>query len=112
RSLLMRFLDRVDMRDGAGAASLFHPDGVWAPGPSTGEIRGAEAIAAFIAAGLPPREYGHRFHRHRMLSAADPDDLRVVTPTGVHCRFEMEVGASDKARGARPAIRVLTRHLL
>jgi NADH-quinone oxidoreductase subunit G len=48
RSLLMRFLDCVDRRDGAAAARLFSPDGVWSTASAFGEISGAEAIEAFI----------------------------------------------------------------
>jgi NADH-quinone oxidoreductase subunit G len=91
RLLLMRFLDYVDRRDGGGAAKLFHPDGSWATASPFGDIHGAANIEAFIDTHLPPRMYGPGNVRHRMGSAADIDNLWVITPTGERCRFTMEI---------------------
>ena len=91
RELLMRFLDCVDRRDGGGASRLFHSQGIWSTGSSYGDFRGAEAIAAFIANGLPPRQGGRSLRRHRMERVADIDDLTVLEPTGRRCRFDLEV---------------------
>jgi NADH-quinone oxidoreductase subunit G len=90
RSLLMRFLDCVDRRDGAAAARLFHPDGLWSTASEFGDIKGATEIQAFIDGRLPPRQYGEKFVRHMIETCADKDDLIVVTPDGIRCRFEME----------------------
>lgn len=87
----MRFLDCVDRRDGGGASRLFHSQGIWSTGSSYGDFRGAEAIAAFIANGLPPRQGGRSLRRHRMERVADIDDLTVLEPTGRRCRFDLEV---------------------
>lgn len=112
RSLLMRFLDHVDRRDGEAAAGLFHPDGVWSTASPFGEIRGAKTIKTFIDTQLPPRRYGPRFERHRMEAAADGDDLAVVTPDGQRCRFEIETCRVDKDGRSATAIKSLVRHLL
>lgn len=90
RSLLMRFLDCVDRRDGTAAARLFHPDGLWSTASEFGDIRGATGIQAFIDGRLPPRQYGEKFVRHRIEPCADEDDPIVVTPDGIRCRFKME----------------------
>ena len=112
RSLLMRFLDCVDRRDGPGAARLLHPDASWSTASPFGDIQGAANIAAFIATRLPPRRQGTAFARHRMASAADVDDLGVITPTGERCRFTID---TDKLHGAARSdvvIRTLVRHVL
>lgn len=98
RSLLMRFLDCVDRRDGQGALNLFHPDAIWATASPYGDIRGAANIEEFIKSSLPVRNYGPKYARHRMASPADIDDLTVVTPTGERCRFTMEVEGTDAQR--------------
>jgi NADH-quinone oxidoreductase subunit G len=112
RSLLMRFLDCVDRRDGAGAASLFHPDGTWSTASAFGRIRGAAEIEALIGIRLPPREFGYRYARHRMASAADVDDVTVITPDGERCSFTMEVCTVQDGGRSRTAIKSLTRHVL
>jgi len=112
RSLLMRFLDSVDRRDAKAAASLFHPDGVWSTASPFGDLRGGETIEAFISSQLPPRKYGPQMERHRMESAADADDLAVVTPDGQRCRFEMEVARMDTEERPTMVITSLIRHLL
>lgn len=116
RLLLMRFLDAVDRRDGKGAASLFHPDAIWMTASPFGDIAGAANIEAFIGTRLPPRQYGPAYRRHRMASAADVDDLTVLTPTGERCRFEVEVDTlhdtlCDGGR-SRTVIRKLVRKLV
>ncbi len=111
RSLLARFLDCVDRRDGKGAASLFHPDGSWSTASSFGDIQGVSNIEALIATRLPPRQYGARFARHRMDANADIDDLTVLTPAGERCRFSMEVDTIPEGGCSRIVIRRLVRQL-
>ncbi|MEG1054589.1 MAG: iron hydrogenase small subunit, partial [Janthinobacterium sp.] len=94
RLLLMQFLDCVDRRDGAGAATLLHPDASWSTASPFGDVHGATAIQALIDTRLPAREYGPAFARHRMVSAADMDDLAVITPTGELCRFSVALDSS------------------
>jgi len=112
RLLLMRFLDAVDRRDARGAASLFHPDGSWSTASTFGELQGASNIEAFIRTRLPPRKHGPGYVRHRMESAADIDDLTVVTPAGERCRFGMEVETIDRDGRVRTVIRRLVRQIL
>jgi len=112
RALLMRLLECVDRRDGAGAASMFHADGVWATASVFGELRGAAAIAAFVHEALPPRRYGPGFERHRMASAADPDDLAVILPNGEVCTFAMDLGRREGSEAPTMAIRSLRRLVL
>lgn len=90
RLLLMQFLDCVDRRDGAQAAALLHPDASWSTASPFGDVHGARAIQALIDTQLPARKYGPAFARHRMVSAADMDDLAVITPTGELCSFSLE----------------------
>jgi NADH-quinone oxidoreductase subunit G len=108
----MRFLDCVDRRDGAGAASLFHPDAVWSTASPLGDIRGAAQIELLINTRLPPRQYGPAYVRHRMESAADGDDLTVVTPAGERCRFRVDVAVEQVNRQSRMVITKLTREVL
>lgn len=112
RLLLMRFLDCVDRRDASGAASLFHPDASWSTASPFGDIRGALNIEAFINTHLPPRKYGPGYARHRMESAADIDDLTVMTPAGERCRFSMEVATMREGSQSRMAIRNIVREIL
>lgn len=112
RALLMSFLDCVDRRDGAGAARLFHSDGMWVTASSLGDVLGATAIAATIDTRLPPRRFAAKYQRHRLESAAAVDDLIVRAPTGERCRFDMTVERFDDGGGARLAIRCLVRHVL
>ncbi|MEO1040389.1 MAG: [FeFe] hydrogenase, group A [Pseudomonadota bacterium] len=112
RSLLMRFLDHVDRRDGKGAAGLFHPDGLWSTASAFGDIQGGKAIEALIRTQLPPRKLGPQFERHRMGSAGDGEDLSVTTPDGQRCRFEMETCRLTRDGRATTAIRRLVRHVL
>ena len=112
RLLLMRFLDYVDRRDGSGAASLFHPDATWSTASPFGDIRGAAEIEAFINARLPVRHFGPAYTRHRMASAADVDDLGVVTPAGERCRFGMETEILQEGSQSRMVIRNLVRQIV
>ncbi|MGZ5885025.1 MAG: [FeFe] hydrogenase, group A [Burkholderiaceae bacterium] len=112
RLLLMRFLDYVDRRDGSGAVSLLHPDALWSTASPFGDIQGASNIAALINTDLPPRQYGPEYARHRMESAADIDDLTVVTPMGERCRFSMEVDTLHNGSQSRIVIRNLVREIL
>jgi NADP-reducing hydrogenase subunit HndD len=112
RLLLMRFLDAVDRRDGKVAASLFHPDGVWSTASPHGDVQGAAAIEALIDTHLPPRKLGPNYARHRMASAADTDDLTVVTPGGERCRFSIELDALHQGGRSTMAIKRLVRQVL
>ena len=112
RSILMRFLDCVDRRDGAAAARLFHPGGVWSTASAFGEVKGIQEIEAFINFTLPPRMYGANFARHKMESASDIDDLTVLTPDGSRCRFHLELCAMEGGRKSRMVIKRLTRSVL
>lgn len=109
RLLLMRFLDCVDRRDGAGAAALLHPDALWRTGAAYGDIRGAAAIEALIETGLPARRQGPAFARHRMASAAGAGDLGVITPAGERCRFELAAAFLPRDGQAEMVIRTLAR---
>ena len=112
RLLLMRFLDCVDRRDGSGAASLFHPEALWSTASAFGDIRGAANIEALINTHLPPRKYGPAYARHRMESAADIDDLTVVTPAGERCRFCIEIDTLHEGSQSRIVIKKLVREIL
>lgn len=112
RLLLMRFLDCVDRRDGSGAASLFHPDALWSTASPFDDIQGASNIEALINTQLPPRKYGPGYARHRMESAADIDDLTVVTPTGERCRFSIKIDTVHEGNQSRMVIRNLVRKIL
>ena len=109
RLLLMRFLDCVDRRDAAEAASLFHPDGVWSTASAFGDMRGAPEIAALIDTRLPKRKYGPAYLRHRLADAAAIDDLTVITPAGERCGFEMEVATMEVDGRPRMVIKSLVR---
>ena len=112
RSLLMRFLDCVDRRDGTAAAKLFHSDGVWCTASAFGDIEGAEEIEAFINEKLPPRLYGVKYLRHQMESAANVDDLTVLTPDGSRCRFLVDASAVDGKQQSQLLIKRLVRTAL
>ncbi|WP_226626362.1 [FeFe] hydrogenase, group A [Alloyangia pacifica] len=112
RSLLMRFLDCVDRRDGAAAAQLFHPEGVWSTASEFGDIAGADRIAAFIGRTLPPRKYGGSFVRHRMASAADIDELTVLAPDGSRSRFQVDLCSIETEGTKQTVIRSLRRRIL
>ncbi len=112
RLLLMQFLDCVDRRDGAGAASLFQSNALWSTASPFGDIQGSRNIEAFIQAQLPERRYGPAFSRHRMESTADVDDLTALTPTGERCRFHMEVDRVQGEHRSRMVIRKLVREVL
>jgi NADP-reducing hydrogenase subunit HndD len=109
RSLLMRFLDCVDRRDGAAAASLFDQDGFWATDSEFGDIKGAKAIETLINVRLPPRLYGANFVRHQLESASNIDDLVVLAPDGRRCRFHVDVTAFDGRQNPKILIRRLIR---
>jgi len=112
RLLLMRFLDCVDRRDAGAAARLFHPDASWSTASALGDIQGASNVEACIKTRLPPRKYGPGYERHRMESAADIDDLTVVTPAGERCRFSMEMDTLHEGSQSRVVIRNLVRTIL
>lgn len=112
RLLLMRFLDCVDRRDGAGAASLLHPDIVWETDSALGEISGIANVMEVIDKRLPPRKFGPGYVRHRMASAADDDDLTVLTPTGERCQFRVEVKTVLEGGQPRTLISKLERQAL
>jgi len=112
RLLLMRFLDCVDRRDAKGAASLFHPDALWSTASPFGDVHGVANIEALIGGRLPPRKFGPAFARHRMATAADVDDLTVVTPTGERCRFQIEVDTVREGNRSTRVIRKLVREIL
>jgi len=109
RSLLMRFLDCVDRRDGRAAAHLFHPDACWSTASAFGDVQGPANIESFIETRLPARKLGPEYARHRMQSAADTDDLSVITPSGERCRFRMELETLHAAGQSRTVIRTLVR---
>ena len=94
----MRFLDCVDRRDGAAAALLFHPEGVWSTAFELGDVSGAENIAALVNAKLPPRRYDAKYARHEMEPASDMDDLTVLAPDGSRCRFEVGLDGGAQSR--------------
>jgi NADH-quinone oxidoreductase subunit G len=109
RLLLMRFLDCVDRRDGGGAANLCHADALWSTASPFGDIHGVASIKGFIDTHLSPRKYGPEYARHRIESAADIDDLSVITPAGERCRFSMKIDALHKDGPSRMLIRELVR---
>lgn len=96
RLLLMKFLECVDRRDLNGIEQLFDKDAVWSTASPFGDVQGIEHIKHLLAEKLPPRKYGPMFLRHRMVSAHDTDDLRVLTPAGELCEFSMETRMSDE----------------
>ena len=109
RSLLMRFLGCVDRRDGSGAAALLHPQATWSTASPFGDIAGADQIEAFINTRLPPRQQGPAQGRHRMDSAADANDLSVITPSGERCRFSLETTVVPRDGAEQTLIRKLVR---
>lgn len=111
RLLLMRLLDAVDRRDADGAARLFHPDASWLTGPPFHGVRGTADIKTLIATRLPPRKHGPLYARHRMASAADIDDLTVITPDGRRCKFNMEIDTVVRDGHPTTVIRSLERHV-
>lgn len=111
RLLLMRFLDAVDRRDAEGVVRLFHPDALWSTGSPLGCVRGSENIKALVASRLPPRKYGPHHARHRMASAADADDLTVITPEGERCQFDIELDTAVQDGRSTTVIRNLARQV-
>ncbi|MGZ3157461.1 MAG: [FeFe] hydrogenase, group A, partial [Burkholderiaceae bacterium] len=85
---------------------------LWSTASPFGDIQGASNIAALINTDLPPRQYGPEYARHRMESAADIDDLTVVTPMGERCRFSIEVNTIHNGSQSRIVIRNLVREIL
>lgn len=112
RLLLMRLLDCVDRRDASAALNLFHPQALWSTASPFGDIQGTSNIEALIKTRLPPREYGPKYVRHQMESAADMDDLTVITPAGERCRFTIEVETLHETSQSRMVIRKLVREVL
>jgi iron-only hydrogenase group A len=112
RLLLMRFLDCVDRRDAHGAASLLHPNALWSTASPFGDITGVSNIEAMISTQLPPRKYGPEYARHHMASAADIDDLTVLTPSGEGCRFNIELETILDGSQPKIVIRKLVREVV
>jgi len=112
RLLLMRFLDCVDRRDADGAVELFHSEALWSTASPFGEIKGAVNIGEFINTRLPARKFGPVYVRHKMESAADSNDLTVITPNGERCRFTMETQTVNEAGQSRMVIKKLVREVL
>ena len=112
RLLLMRFLDCVDRRDGKAAAELFHHDSTWSTASPFGDIHGATNIEALINTKLPPRKYASKYMRHRMASAADVDDLTVITPTSEKCRFDIETETLVTGNQSKTVIKKLVREVI
>ncbi|OWY14783.1 hypothetical protein B6V72_05950 [Thioclava sp. F34-6] len=112
RSLLMRFLDCVDRRDGAAAAKLFHPDGIWSTASPFGVLTGADEIAGLINAKLPPNLRGAKYGRHQMERSSDIDDLTVLAPDGSRSRFDLELSTVEEDGYSQMAIKTLTRTVL
>ncbi|WP_321325897.1 [FeFe] hydrogenase, group A [Thiomicrorhabdus sp.] len=109
RLLLMRFLDCVDRREGSEAASLFHPNAIWSTASPFGDIQGATNIETFINEKLPARRYGPDYVRHQMASAADFNDLTVITPNGERCLFSLETESLHNGSESKTVITQLTR---
>ena len=109
RALLMRFLDCVVRRDGPGVLALLHPDVTWCTASPFGDIQGAAHVAAFITQRLPARRFGPAFARHHMASAAQGDDLTVLTPNGERCRFEVVTATVEVKGEPRTVIQRLVR---
>lgn len=112
RSMLIRFLDCVDRRDGAAAARLFHPDGVWSTASTFGDIKGAANIEAFINSTLPDRMYGMKYVRHMMESAMDVDDLTVLAPDGSRSSFHLDLCETDVDSRPKTVFKSLIRNAL
>lgn len=112
RLLLMRFLDCVDRRDASGAANLLHPDALWSTASPFGDIHGTPDIKTLIKTRLPPRKYGPEYRRHRMESAADIDDLTVLSPAGERCRFSVEIDTLYEGSQSKQVIKSLVREVL
>ena len=111
RSLLMRFLDCVDRRDGRGAAKLLHPEALWVTASSHGDLQNASTIKAFIDSQLPPRQFGPRHVRHRMQSSSDGNSLSVISAAGESCRFTIDLELLGESDQPRLVIRRLERQL-
>ncbi|BBN59772.1 [FeFe] hydrogenase, group A [Hydrogenovibrio marinus] len=112
RLLLMQFLDCVDRRDAEEIAKLLHPDAIWSTASPFGDVQGISNIKALITGKLPPRQYGSKYVRHQMASAADIEDLTVITPTGERCRFTLEVDTQQHGNSSRMVIKKLVREVL
>ena len=112
RLLLTRLLDCVDRRDGRGAAALFDREGTWVTASPLGTVQGQAAIQALDETALLPRQFGPALARHRMVKPAAPDDLTVVTPTGEHCRFTLNVVTRQVGGHTQMLIQTLVREVL
>ena len=97
---------------GMAAARLSPLEASWSTASPFGDIHGAEAIEAFVETRLPARKFGPAYARHRMASAADLEDLTVVTPAGERCRFELEVATRPEGGASRRVIKRLVRQVL
>lgn len=112
RLLLMQFLDCVDRRDGKRAAELFHPEALWSTDSPFGDIQGIADIEDVISHKLPTRQYGSAYARHKMQSAAEVNDLTVITPSGERCRFDLDVENIEQGSGSKVLIKKLVREVL
>lgn len=112
RLMLMRFLDCVDRRDASDADALLHPDALWSTASRFGDIQGAANIEVLINTRLPARNYGPMYVRHRMESAADVNDLTVITPTGERCRFIVTLDTLQEGSQSKVVIKKLVRQVL
>jgi len=95
RDMLGRFLDAVDHRDGAKAASLFADNGMWNTNtPSFGQVEGSVEIVSTITGKLPPIEKvaGTQPPRHRLASTVEGTD--VFMPDGEKVHFQVELDDS------------------
>jgi NADH-quinone oxidoreductase subunit G len=112
RLFLMRFLDCVDRRDASGVGRLLHADVSWSTASPLGNVHGISNVQTLIKSRLPARKYGPEYFRHKMESAAEIDDLTVITPSGERCRFSIELDNILEGGGTRTVIKKLVREIL
>jgi len=112
RLFLMRFLDCVDRRDANSVAKLLHSDVTWSTDSALGDVHGVSNVQALIKTRLPARKYGPEYARHQMASAAEIDDLTVITPTGERCRFSIELDNIVERGQSITVIKKLVREIL
>jgi|GEM_PF-5396041 len=82
---------------------------VRSPGPefATGEQE------PYVASVMPaPLKKIRHFARHRMRASSYIDDLSVLTPSGEHCRFSMQVQTFHKGTASTMLITKLVREVL
>ena len=71
--------------------ALLHSDASWSTASPFGDVHAATAIQALVDTQLPTRKSGPASARHRMISAADVDDLAIITRTGELCSYRIKV---------------------